>query len=72
MICLLCLLPVHKLGPDHIGIRLMTGAMENWGLIIYEEDRLKESDDLTITHEVSHQVKAGSCTAAAVYSDLDI
>ncbi|XP_022084589.1 aminopeptidase N-like [Acanthaster planci] len=46
--------PLDKL--DHIGITIMGGAMENWGLITYEEKLLIDhADDLTITHEISHQ-----------------
>ena len=35
----------------------MAGAMENWGLIIYNERKLRGADNQFITHELGHQVK---------------
>ena len=44
----------------------MGGAMENWGLIIYNENRLHEANDQYITHELGHQVNM--CSILNVFS----
>lgn len=52
---------------DHIAIPVQTWAMENWGLITYDEGQLCVSKEVsaasgitrvvqTIAHEVAHQV----------------
>ncbi|XP_033624679.1 aminopeptidase N-like [Asterias rubens] len=40
---------------DHVGVKAMAGAMENWGLIIYNERKLRGADNQFITHELGHQ-----------------
>ncbi|XP_071788629.1 aminopeptidase N-like isoform X2 [Asterias amurensis] len=40
---------------DHVGVKDMAGAMENWGLIIYNERKLRDADNQFITHELGHQ-----------------
>lgn len=46
--------PLSKL--DHFGTPCYMGAMENWGLIVYEQAMLLDKANIeTIFHEIAHQ-----------------